>query len=135
MFGTLVNVIASSMNALFDESSLMSLPSAALEQARNDLRAVVSASFASEGPTFNTDIGIEFDFENENGRVFNFSQDNQRQLETALTTPQGLASVRGILFGTGSTGLLEQLHGVLSTTGASLASEAGSTGLFVDITV
>jgi len=52
LFGTLVSVIADSMNALFDDSATRSSPSALLEGVRNDIRSAVSAAFNSGGPQF-----------------------------------------------------------------------------------
>jgi hypothetical protein len=66
MLGTLVSIIADSMNALFDDSALRSSPGAMLEGIRNDIRSAVSATFDAEGPRFDTDFGIHFDFENPN---------------------------------------------------------------------
>jgi len=99
---------------------------------RNDIRSAVSATFNSEGPQFNTDVGIQFDFQNTSEGVFNFSQADQRQLETALETSEGQASVRSVFLGSESDGLLNRLHAVLTTAESALEKEVGSTGIFLN---
>jgi len=135
MLGKLVNIIANSMNALFDNSAITSSPGPETEAVRNEVRRAVTSWFDSEGPQFDTDFGINFDFEKTDKGVFNFSQANQRQFETALTTPEGQASIRNTLFGTESNGLFNQLHASLTTAASDLESEVGATGLFLDISI
>jgi flagellar hook-associated protein 2 len=135
MLGTLVNIIADSMNALFDDSALRPSPSAMLEGVRNDIRSAVTATFDAEGPRFDTDFGIHFDFENPNTGVISFSQADQRQLEAALTSPEGRTAVHNMFFGSESNGLLDRLHGILTTAESSLEKEVGSTGIFVNTSV
>jgi hypothetical protein len=135
MLGTLVHIIANSMNALFDDDAFMSSPADMLEQLRDDMRTAISEFFDSEGPAFNTDFGINFDFEKTDKEVFTFSEADQRQLEAALTTPEGQDAVRNMFFGSESNGLLTQLHAILSTAQSSLEEEVGMTGLFVDESV
>jgi hypothetical protein len=131
MLGALVNVIADSMNALFDDAAFRSSPSTMLEGFRNEIRSAVSATFDSEGPQFDTDVGIHFDFQDTSEGVFNFSQADQRRLATALTTPEGQASVRNMFFGSESNGLLNRLHAVLTAAVSALENQVGSTALFV----
>jgi hypothetical protein len=135
MLGTLVHIIANSMNALFDDDAFMSSPADMLEQLRDDMRTAISEFFDSEGPTFNTDFGINFDFEKTDKDVFTFSDADQRQLEAALTTSEGQDAVSNMFFGSESNGLLTQLHAILSTAQSSLEEEVGMTGLFVDESV
>jgi len=97
MIELLVNVIARSMNALFDDSSLTSSPVAKTEEIRNSIRSAISSSFDSEGPQYDTDLGIHFDFQKTEKGVFNFSEANHFQ--TTLATPEGQATVRDALFG------------------------------------
>lgn len=133
VLGTLVKIIADSMNALFDDSASRSSPTAMLDQVRNDIRGAVSATFGSEGPSFETDFGVNFDFKNTSTGVFKFSQDDQIQLDAALTTPEGQTAVRNMFFGGESDGLLSRMHAVLTPVVSSLENEVGSTGLFLDI--
>jgi len=99
---------------------------------RNDIRSAVSATFNSEGPQFNTDVGIQFDFQNTSEGVFNFSQADQRQLETALETSEGQASVRSVFLGSESDGLLNRLHDILSAAEFRLLEETGSNSIFLN---
>jgi hypothetical protein len=132
MLGTLVHVIANSMNALFDDTVLRSSPSTMLEDFRKEIRSAVSATFDSEGPQFNTDVGIQFDFQNTREKVFSFSEADQHRLATALTTPEGQASVSNLFFGSGSNGLLNRLHAILSSAEYRLTEEIGSNSIFLD---
>jgi len=132
---TLVNNMADAMNTLFDDSAFKGSPGAFLEGVRNGIRAAVSITFGSEGPRFNTDFGIQFDFSNNDGRVFNFSPADQHRFETTLATQKGAASVGNTLFGTESQGLLNQLHATLAAAGSGLEGEIDPTGLFLDISI
>ena len=132
MLGTLVHVMANAMNALFDDTVLKSSPSTMLEEFRNEIRSAVSATFDSEGPQFDTDVGIHFDFNNASEGVFNFSKADQHRLTTALTTPEGQASVSNLFFGSESNGLLNRLHAILSTAELSLTEAIGSNSIFLD---
>ncbi len=135
MLGGLVNIIADSMNALFDGSALTSSSGVETGAVRNELRSAVTSWFDSEGPQFNTDVGIGFDFEKANEGVFKFSQADQSRFETALTSPQGAASVRNALLGTESNGLFSQLHAALTAAGSGLEGAVDPTGLFLDVTI
>ena len=135
MLGTLVNIIADSMNTLFDDSAFTSSSATKTEAVRNDVRSAVTSWFDSEGPQFNTDFGIGFDFEKTKEGVFKFSQADQRQFETALTTPEGQASGGHMLFETESQGLFNQLHSALTSAASDLESEVGATGLFLDVSI
>ena len=135
MLGGLVNIIADSMNALFDGSALTSSSGVETGAVRNELRSAVASWFDSEGPQFNTDFGIGFDFEKTNEGVFKFSQADQSRFEAALTSPQGAASIRNALLGTESNGLFNQLHATLTAAGSGLEGEVDPTGLFLDVTI
>ena len=135
MLGGLVNIIADSMNALFDGSALTSSSGVETGAVRNELRSAVASWFDSEGPQFNTDFGIGFDFEKTNEGVFKFSQADQSRFEAALTSPQGVASVSNTLFGTESNGLFSQLHATLTAAGSGLEGEVDLTGLFLDVSI
>jgi hypothetical protein len=133
MLGTFVNIIAGSMNALFSDTSVKSPVSARTEGIQNSIRSAVSASFGSEGPQYDTDFGIRFDFEDTERGVFNFSEADQHRFETALSTPEDGDAVRDALFGNDSRGLFDQLHGALT---AAIPVQVGNaTGLFLDIVV
>ena len=133
MLGKLVHIIANSMNALFDNSAITSSPTAMTEGVRNEVRSAVTSWFDSEGPQFDTDFGIGFDFEKTEEGVFKFSQADRSQFETALASPQSTASVHRALFGTEVGGLFNQLHSALTSAGSE--SNADPTGLFVDLSV
>ena len=135
MLGTLVKVIASSMNALFDDSSLTSSSTYKTEGIRNNIRSAISAWSDSEGPQYDTDFGIHFDFQKTKAGVFNFSEADQRRFENALTNPDSEAAVRNTLLGEESNGLFNQLHGALTAAIPDSDSNHGATGLFLDIVV
>ena len=135
MLTTLVDSIADSMNTLFDDSEFKDSPGRFLEGVRNDIRNVVASWSGSQGPKFNTNFGISFDFEKTQDGVFNFGRAEQQQFEAALATPQGAASVRNALFGQNSDGLFSRLHASLTASAADLESAEDSTGLFLDISV
>jgi hypothetical protein len=150
MLGELVNIIADSMNALFDGSASISWPGIETEALQNDVRSAVASWFDSEGSQFNsnldsigsdseeesefnTDFGIGFDFEKTDGKVFNFSQDDRNRFEDALTSPENSAAIRKALFGIESEGLFNQLHSALTEAGTDF--EVDPSGLFLDVTV
>jgi hypothetical protein len=135
MLGKLVNIIANSMNALFDDSAITSSAGSGLEAIRSDLRSAVTSWFDSEGPQYNTDFGIGFDFEKTEEGVFKFSQADQSRFEDALASPQNAAAVHSALFGTESGGLFNQLHSSLTAAATGSASNADPTGLFVDLSI
>ncbi len=135
MLTALVKNIAHSMNALFDDSAFKDSPGAFLEDVRSGIRTAVSSSFGSEGPRFNTDFGIQFDFSQNNGKVFNFSADNQQQFETTLATREGAAAVRNTLFANESQGLFNQLHTTLTASASAFENQSDATGIFVDVSI
>ena len=148
MLGELVNIIADSMNALFDGSATVSWQGIETEALQNDVRSAVTSWFGSEGSQFKTnldvdsdseesefktDFGIGFDFEKTDRKVFKFSQDDRNRFEDALTSPQSSAAVRNALFGIESEGLFNQLHSALTAAGTDF--EVDPSGLFLDVTV
>ena len=133
MLGTLVNIIAGSMNALFSDAPFTTASAGKTEEVRNNIRSAVAASFDSEGPRFKTDFGISFDFEKTDEKVFNFTPDDRPRFEAAVTSPQGLASVRNTLFGQEPGGLFTRLHAALTEATSNLELEDRSTGLYLDI--
>jgi len=148
MLGELVNIIADSMNALFDGSATISWQGIETEALQNDVRNAVTSWFDSEGSHFSThlgndsdsesselktEFGIGFDFEETDGKVFKFSQDDRNRFEDALTSPQSSAAVRNALFGIESEGLFNQLHSALTAAGTDF--EVDPSGLFLDVTV
>jgi hypothetical protein len=135
MLGRLVNIIANSMNALFDDSAGTSSPGAGIEALRNDVRSAVTSWFDSEGPQFNTDFGIGFDFEKTEEGVFKFSPADQSRFEDALASPQSAAAVHSALFGVESGGLFNQLHSTLTAAATGSEINASATGLFVDLSI
>jgi hypothetical protein len=135
MLGELVNIMADSMNALFDGSETTSSPGAGTEALQNDVRNAVASWFDSEGSQFNTDFGIGFDFEKTEGKVFKFSQAERSQFEAALTSPQSAASVQKALFGINSGGLFNQLHSALTAAGTGSDLQADPIGLFLDVSI
>ena len=135
MLGDLVNVIADSMNALFDGSASTSSQSTETEALQNEVRSAVASWFDSKGSQFNTDFGIGFDFEKTQEGVFKFSQADRSQFEAALASPQSAASVHQALFGTESEGLFNQLHSALTAAGTGRELQADPTGLFLDVTI
>jgi hypothetical protein len=153
MLGKLVNIIANSMNALFDDSAITSSAGAGIEAIRNDVRSAVTSWFDSEGPqfktdsgsdfdfekteegVFNTDFGIGFDFEKTEEGVFKFSPADRSRFENALASPQSAAAVYQALFGTESGGLFNQLHSSLTAAATGSESNANPTGLFVNLSI
>ena len=94
MLSTLVNVMADSMNALFDDSALKSFPTATTKGVRNDIRSAIAAWSDSQGPQFNTDFGISFDFENPNKGVFKFSSADQHRFMGINTRPATISTFK-----------------------------------------
>jgi hypothetical protein len=135
MLGKLVNIIANSMNALFDDSAITSSAGSGLEAIRSDLRSAVTSWFDSEGPQFNTDFGIGFDFEKTEEGVFKFAPADQSRFEDALASPQSAAAVHHALFGAESGGLFTQLHSSLTAAATGSESNANPTGLFVNFSI
>jgi hypothetical protein len=135
MLGDLVNVIADSMNALFDGSAGTLSQGSETEALQNEVRGAVASWFDSKGSQFNTDFGIGFDFEKTREGVFKFSQADRSQFESALESPQSAASVQKALFGTESGGLFNQLHSALTAAGTGRELQADPTGLFLDVTI
>ncbi|MEJ2220768.1 MAG: flagellin hook IN motif-containing protein [Desulfobacterales bacterium] len=150
MLGELVNIIADSMNALFDGSEITASPGTGTEALQNNVRSAVASWFDSEGSQFstniaidsdsdseesefNTDFGIGFDFEKTAEKVFNFSNDDRSRFEDALASPQSAAAVQKALFGIESGGLFNQLHSALTAAGTDF--EVDPSGLFLDVTV
>jgi hypothetical protein len=136
---TLVNNMANAMNALFDDSAFKGSPGAFLEGVRNDVREAVSSWFNSEGPQFDTDFGIRFNFEKTDEKtdkkVFNFSQIEQSRFESALADPEGATSVRNALFGQKSDGLFNQLHAALTAAASGFESTIDPTGMFLNVSI
>ncbi len=150
MLGELVNIIADSMNALFDGSATTSWPGIETDALQNDVRNAVTSWFDSEGSQFNTnldidsdseesefktDFGIGFDFEKTDGEVFKFSREERNQFEDALISPQSSAAVREALFGIESGGLFNQLHSALTAASTGSEFKADPIGLFLDISI
>jgi hypothetical protein len=150
MLGELVNIIADSMNALFDGSAISASSGSETKALQNDVRNAVASWFESEGSQFNssfgigsdseasefkTDFGIGFDFEDTDGKVFKFSHAERSQFETALTSPQSSAAVQQALFGIESGGLFNQLHSALTAAGTASELQADPIGLFLDVSI
>jgi hypothetical protein len=131
--------MANAMNALFDDSAFKGSPGAFLEGVRNDVREAVSSWFNSEGPQFDTDFGIRFNFEKTDEKtdkkVFNFSQIEQSRFESALADPEGATSVRNALFGQKSDGLFNQLHAALTAAASGFESTIDPTGMFLNVSI
>jgi hypothetical protein len=150
MMGELVNIIADSMNALFDGSAVSASPGFETEALQNEVRNTIASWFESEGSQFNsgsvigsdsekselkTNFGIGFDFEDTDGKVFKFSQADRNQFEDALTSPQSAAAVQKALFGIESEGLFNQLHSALTAAGTGGEFKADPIGLFLDVSI
>jgi len=135
MLGKLVSIMADSMNALFDDSAVNASKASGTESLRNDIQSTISSWFDSDGPRFNTDFGIGFDFENTDAGVFKFSQADRSRFEAALASPQTAPSINKALFGIQSGGLFNQLHSVLTAAATGSGSKADPTGLFVDLSI
>ena len=150
MMGELVNIIADSMNALFDGSAVSASPGFETEALQNEVRNTIASWFESEGSQFNsgsvigsdsekselkTNFGIGFDFEDTDGKVFKFSQADRNRFEDALTSPQSAAAVQKALFGIESEGLFNQLHSALTAAGTGGEFKADPIGLFLDVSI
>jgi hypothetical protein len=133
MLGGLVNIIADSMNALFDGSSITAPQGTETEALQNEVRSAVASWFDSEGSQFNTDFGIGFDFEKTQEGVFKFSESDRSKFEAALASPQSAASVHRALFGIESGGLFNQLHSALTAAGSDAPMDP--IGLFLDVSI
>ena len=64
--------------------------------------------------------------------IFNFSGDDQRLFEAAVSNPEGRTSLQQGLFGTEPEGLFTRLHAATTHAASSLEIDVGSTGLFLD---
>ena len=135
ILGTLVHNMANAMNTLFDDAAFKSSPGAFLEGVRNGIRTAISSAFGSEGPQYNTDFGINFDFSNTDGKVFNFSSADQQRFETTVATRDGAAAVGDTLFGGESNGLFNQLHSTLTASSSAFENQSDPTGLFLDVSI
>ena len=150
MLGELINIIADSMNALFDGSAVSTSPGFETEALQNEVRNTIASWFESEGSQFNsgsvigsdsekselnTNFGIGFDFEDTDGKVFKFSQADRNRFEDALTSPQSAAAVQKALFGIESEGLFNQLHSALTAAGTGSEFKADPIGLFLDVSI
>ncbi len=132
ILGTLVRMVAGSLNAMFNDPEFTSPPSAVTAAVRQDIRDAVNTWFDSEGPRFKTDFGIRFDFGDKDKNIFNFSGDDQRLFEAAVSHPEGRAGVQQGLFGTEPDGLFTRLHAATTSAASRLEIEVGSTGLYLD---
>jgi hypothetical protein len=150
MMGELVNIIADSMNALFDGSAISASSGNETKTLQNDVRNAVASWFESEGSQFKTnlgtgsdseasefktDFGIGFDFEDTDKKVFKFSHAERSQFEAALASPQSSAAVQQALFGIESGGLFNQLHSALTAAGTASELQADPIGLFLDVSI
>ena len=133
IIGTLVRMVAGSLNAMFDDSEMSSKPSAQSDAAREDIRSAIKTWLESEeGSRFKTEFGIHLDFSGENGSVFQFSGDDQRHFEATVSTPEGRTSAQYGLFGTQPPGLFTRLHAATTSAASRLEIDVGATGLFLD---
>lgn len=132
ILGTLVRMVAGSLNAMFNDSAFTSPPSALTAAVRQDIHDAVTSWYDSEGPRFKTDFGIRFDFSAEDKNIFNFSGDDQRLFEAAVSNPEGRPSVQQGLFGADPDGLFTRLHAATTHAASRLEIDVGSTGLFLD---
>jgi hypothetical protein len=132
ILGTLVRMVAGSLNAIFNDSIFALPPSALTAAVRQEIRDAVTTWFDSEGPRFKTDFGIRIDFGDKDKNIFNFSGDDQRLFEAAVSNPEGRTSVQQGLFGTGPEGLFTRLHAATTSAASRLEIDVGSTGLFLD---
>ena len=133
ILGTLVRMVAGSLNAMFNDAAFTSPPSALTAAVRQDIRDAVTSWYDSEGPRFKTDFGIRFDFSDENKNIFNFSGDDQRLFEAAVSNPEGRTSVQQGLFGADPDGLFTRLHAATTHAASRLEIDVGSNGLFLDM--
>ena len=133
ILGTLVRMVAGSLNAMFNDAAFTSPPSALTAAVRQDIWDAVTSWYDSEGPRFKTNFGIRFDFSDENKNIFNFSGDNQRLFEAAVSNPEGRTSVQQGLFGADPDGLFTRLHAATTHAASRLEIDVGSNGLFLDM--
>lgn len=132
ILGTLVRVVAASLNAMFDDSAFASPPSALTTAVRQDIRDAASTWHDSEGSHSKNDFGIGFDLDAPGKPIFNFSSDDQRLFEAAINDPERRSSVCQGLFGTDSAGLFSQLHAAMTRAASRLEIDVGTTGVFLD---
>jgi hypothetical protein len=132
ILGILVKVVAGSLNAMFDDSAFSSPPSAVTAAVRQDIHDAVTAWRDSEGPRFKSDFGIRLDIDDQGKHLFDFSVDNQRLFEAAISNPEGRSAVRQGLFGSDPAGLFTQLHAALTSAASRLQIDVGTTGVFLD---
>ena len=135
MLGELVNIIADSMNALFDGSAISASPGSGTEALQSEVRSAVASWIDSKASQSGTEFGIGFDFEDEDGKVFKFSPADRGRFEDALASPQSSSAVHQALFGLESGGLFNQLHSALTAAGTDKELVSNLNGLFLDVTI
>jgi len=94
----LVANVSTALNSLFDDSLLPSEPSGFLEGLRTSLRQGIAENFDSDGLRFETEFGVNFEFEDEAKPVFQFGERDAKELVSNLKTRRGITAVKGVLF-------------------------------------
>ena len=125
---------AEALNRIFDDSILYSSPTEFLIQLRNNIKGVVSDAYDSDGSKFQTDFGVNFDFQNK--KIFDFSGSNQNKLTDALIKRSGFRRVVNLFLSGWSPddkGLIDELMVTLKKAESDLKSLIESTGSIVNI--
>ena len=80
----LMSNVSTALNKLFDDSSLSAEPDEFLKSLRSDLRQGIAQSFDSDGLRFETEFGVNFNFEEEANAVFQFAERETEELVSNL---------------------------------------------------
>jgi hypothetical protein len=80
----LMSNVSTALNKLFDDSSLSAEPDEFLKSLRSDLRQGIAESFDSDGLRFETEFGVNFNFEEEANAVFQFAERETEELVSNL---------------------------------------------------
>jgi len=130
--------LAGSINAIFDDTELEGTPSDLVRQIRSEITNAISQNFDSKDSRFNTNFGVNFDFEAAGKEIFDFSTSDRRKLTSAMIHEQGSREVHDFIHGpahTENTGLKDRLFTALTDTKSDLAELLGKPGLLVNLSV
>jgi hypothetical protein len=125
--------VAGGFKALFDSRPLDQEAGAFLRKARTALQGAVTRAFDQNQTRLSTDFGIEFDFDDRNGRVFRFLEQDKQRFSAAVRND--FHSVEDFLFKAPSgqrTGLVESLGSTLDLLSEDLEKSLASASVYVD---
>ena len=125
--------VSRALNDLFENTDSNSVDTS-LEAFRDEVYKAIGESFDAEGTEFETDFGINFDFDPDAKQVFRFSAGNRDKLRSQLKSSSGAAAFREFLFGNAEKqdSLVERLTAVAKQFERDIAVQLRSVGILVD---